>query len=416
MHRKQFSLGWSVALAIFAVVLVLETVALAGTEKVLYRFTGGNDGANPQAGLIFDSSGNLYGTTPYGGGAGCSYGCGTVFELTPNSSGGWTESVLYSFCSATNCTDGAEPFWNTGLTLDSVGNLYGTAGGGGANGGGVVFELSPNSGGGWTESVLYNFCSLTNCADGRQPDGSVTFDSAGNLYGTTWSGACKECGVVFQLSPSGTGGWTESVLYSFQPGIPQGRLVFDQQGNLYGSTNWDRQNGISGSVYKLSPNGGGQWEFRSLHSFGSYGNGGGPSIMINSAGNIYGAVPYTNIVFELKRKPSGGWSESTIFAFGKRSSPWGPLAFDVAGNLYGTCDSGGSRRKGTVFELKPPDKGGKWSLTTLYSFKGGKDGAVPFSGVVLDSVGNLYGTTFEAGGTGGCSYDDGCGIVFEITP
>ena len=190
MYRRQFSLGWSMALVILAVVLMLATAALAATEKALYRFTGGNDGANPRGGLVFDSSGNLYGTTTYGGGTNqnrlcANYGCGVVFELSPNSGGGWSETILYSFCSATGCTDGAQP--EAGLIFDAAGNLYGTAGGG-ANAGGVVFELSPNSGGGWTESVLYNFCSLTNCADGQLPSGAVTFDLAGNLYGTTGGG------------------------------------------------------------------------------------------------------------------------------------------------------------------------------------------------------------------------------------
>jgi len=396
---------------------MLATGALAATEKVLYRFIGGTDGAGPAASLTLDASGNLYGTTTYGGGIGCSYGCGTVFELTPNQSGGWTEIVLYRFCYVTNCTDGAQPFFGAGVILDSAGNLYGTTSSGGANNGGVVFELSPNSGG-WTEIVLYNFCSLTNCTDGYNPSGPVAFDSAGNLYGTTWgsnTSTCPdgdECGVVYELSPNGTGGWTESVLYNFNPGLPFGQLMFDNKGNIYGSTAWDRSNGIPGIVYSLSPLG----ELQTVHNFGAYGNGFGPSVIMDSAEHLYVLDPYGSpSVSEFKSKPSGGWSEIVIVKnFGRFGTPFGTLALDANGNLYGTTN-GGRYRSGRVFTIKPSTDH-KWTLTSLYSFKGGKDGDYPASGVVLDAEGNIYGTT-AAGGTGKCNYyGNGCGLVFEITP
>jgi uncharacterized repeat protein (TIGR03803 family) len=187
-----------------------------GPEQILYAFQGGNDGQNPGGGLIFDSSGNLYGTTEYGGDGACAYGiddgCGTVFELSHNGSGGWTETILYSFqC----CTDGNSP--DSGLIFDQAGNLYGTTAVGGTYDQGTVFELTPNSNGGWTETLLYSFSDEIAL---EVPQG-VIFDQKGNLYGTaSEAGECGHfatCGGVFELSPSTNEGWTETSLYTFQP-------------------------------------------------------------------------------------------------------------------------------------------------------------------------------------------------------
>jgi uncharacterized repeat protein (TIGR03803 family) len=187
-----------------------------GPEQVLYAFQGGNDGQYPGSGLIFDSSGNLYGTTEYGGDGACTYGiddgCGTVFELSHNGSGGWTETILYSFqC----CTDGNSP--DSGLIFDQAGNLYGTTAVGGTYDQGTVFELTPNSNGGWTETLLYSFSDEIAL---EVPQG-VIFDQKGNLYGTaSEAGECGHfatCGGVFELSPSTNEGWTETSLYTFQP-------------------------------------------------------------------------------------------------------------------------------------------------------------------------------------------------------
>ncbi|MGB6677132.1 MAG: choice-of-anchor tandem repeat GloVer-containing protein, partial [Terriglobales bacterium] len=170
-----------------------------GPEQVLYAFQGGTDGSSPSSGLIFDAAGNLYGETE-GGGA---YGGGTVFELSPSSNGGWTETVLYSFQGG---SDGSEP--SDGLVFDQAGNLYGTTLYGGANGGGTAFELSPNSNGGWTETVLYSFDANNQAST---PQG-VIFDQKGNLYGTAlglvgcgYKGD-EYCGAVFELSPNSNGG------------------------------------------------------------------------------------------------------------------------------------------------------------------------------------------------------------------
>jgi uncharacterized repeat protein (TIGR03803 family) len=166
---------------------------------VLHSFNqNGADGAGTFAGVIFDAAGNLYGTTAYGG----AYGYGTVFELSPTGGGGWTEAVLYSFCSQTNCTDGAHPY--AGLIFDAAGNLYGEASGGGTYSNctyglcGTVFELTPASGGRWTEQVLHNF---GNGADGAYPAASMIFDAAGNLYATTVDGGTYNYGTVFELTP-----------------------------------------------------------------------------------------------------------------------------------------------------------------------------------------------------------------------
>jgi hypothetical protein len=210
-------------------------LAFGQNYKVLWNFGGApNDGAYPVSNLVSDSSGNLYGTTKLGGSSTqtpcvSQGGCGTVFELSPNVNGSWTESVLYNFCSDFSqgfCLDGNAPA--AGLTLDRAGNLYGTTFGGGPhncssgfNGCGTAFELSPPSapGGGWIESVLYSFCSNSEgntCLDGAEPLSQLTFDELGNLYGTTLSGGTGAWygGTIFELSP-GVGAWTETVLYNF---------------------------------------------------------------------------------------------------------------------------------------------------------------------------------------------------------
>jgi uncharacterized repeat protein (TIGR03803 family) len=209
------------------------------TETVLYRFCAQSactDGASIVFRLIMDGVGNLYGTTIQGG----ANDKGTVFELTPSSTG-WNEKVLYSFCSQSNCADGAVPSGD--LILDGAGNLYGIAMGG-AYDAGTVFELTPSSTG-WNEKVLYSFCSQSNCTDGRYPGGlgsGLILDGAGNLYGTTRQGGAYGYGTVFELTPSSTG-WNEKVLYSFcsqsnctDSGVPNGGLILDGAGNLYGRT------------------------------------------------------------------------------------------------------------------------------------------------------------------------------------
>ena len=431
-----------------------------GPEQVLYAFLGGNDGGNPtpNGGLIFDSSGDLYGTTLYGGGTACSSqdstGCGTAFELTPNGSGGWTETLLHSFAGG---NDGSVP--SSGLIFDQAGNLYGTTqlgGGTGCSGAGcgTAFELSPNGNGGWTETILYRFCSATNCTDGAGPQGLV-FDDSGNLYGTTALGGqstCFEgsqCGTVFELSPNGSGGWTETVLYSFQGDsdgyLPTPGLVFDRSGNLYGTTHYGGAGLCTapnytgqgcGTAFELSPNGSGGWAETLIHTFLATGDGTLPAAgpILDQAGNLYGTTQQggtgdcdtCGTVFELSPGSGDVWAESILYSFqgsfgGGLTDGWDPssgLIFDKDGNLYGTTYYGGSESgdgPGTVFELSPNGSGG-WTETVQYSFQGG-GGDSPNAGLILDQDGNLYGTTW-AGGEEGCNIgfpDSTCGVAFEVS-
>jgi len=234
-------------------------------ERVLYSFTGGVDGKYPEAGLIFDTAGNLYGTTIQGG----ANDGGTIFKLTPNSNGSGTESVLYSF---TGGADGFEP--NADLIFDLAGNLYGTTPWGGAQGGfGTAFKLKQNSDGSWTETVLYSF---SGGVDGAIPVAALIFDVAGNLYGTTrLGGAANGFGAVFELTPNSDGSWTESVLHSFNHhdgAFPYAGLIFDDVGNLYGTTSEGgnlscRRGHGCGTVFKLTPNSKGSWAYSRPHAF-----------------------------------------------------------------------------------------------------------------------------------------------------
>src|SRR5664279_570642 len=204
MRGKRLSIGLTVTLLIFTVSLFMTSTLAAAQEQVLHNFNNnGTDGTFPQAGLIVDGAGNLYGTTSEGGTyISCSGGCGTVFELTPNGSGGWTETVLHNFNS--NGTDGANPY--AGLIFDAAGNLYGTTTTGGSTGTGygTVFELTPAAGGTWTEQVLYSFRGGT---DGTWPYAGLIFDAAGNLYGTTPNGSTNNGGIAFELTPAAGGTW-----------------------------------------------------------------------------------------------------------------------------------------------------------------------------------------------------------------
>jgi uncharacterized repeat protein (TIGR03803 family) len=224
----------------------------SGSENALYSFASGGDPKLPYAGLVFDKAGNLYGTTEFGG----TKTQGTVFEITPNANGTWTESVIYDF---TGGADGGQPY--ASLVFDAAGNLYGTTGFGGSTncnlGCGTVFELTLGSSG-WTETALYTF---TGGSDGRQPSSRILLDAAGNLYGTTLLGGnvgsvCSAgCGTVFKLTP-GSSGWTETVLYAFQGAAdgasPYASLVFDPTGNLYGTASAGGSSG-DGAIFKLTP-------------------------------------------------------------------------------------------------------------------------------------------------------------------
>lgn len=395
--KKSASILSLLTLVVAGLVSAAAPVLAADKFTVLYSF-GGGDGTQLRGSLISDAAGNLYGTT-WGGG---DYTYGTVFELIRGGGGRWKEKVLYSFCAATHCADGAGPY--DGLIMDSSGNLYGTTNFGGS--GGTVFQLTPGPHGGWTEKVLQNFGSFA----------GLIFDAAGNLYGTTEYGGAGGYGTVFQLTPGADGNWTATVLHSFQDdgedGIwPADSLVFDPAGNLYGTT-IDGGSSRAGVIFQLAPGASG-WTEQILHSF-DFTSGAYPvaGLIIDASGNLYGTTTQGGAynygaVFELS--PSGGesWTETVLHSFWfPPKDPWGGLISDAAGNLYGTTATGGTDNYGTVFRLSKGTDG-KWTSEVLHSFTGA-GGSYPNASLIFDAAGNLYGTTYSGGAKGG-------GTVFEVT-
>jgi uncharacterized repeat protein (TIGR03803 family) len=380
-----------IALAL-TLALITSCSAQQQTYSLLFSF-GGNNGDYPNV-LIRDGAGNLYGTTQYG----TQNGWGTVFKIDPTGEA----TVLYTFQGQ---TDGGNP--EVGLVMDSAGNVYGTTYQGGqlsgclqvTTGCGVVFKLDPTG----KESVLYTF---TGASDGANPHGSLILDSAGNLYGTTLYGGNSNSGTVFKVDPTGH----ETVLYSFTGGAdggnPQAGLVMDQSGNLYGTTELGGTY-LKGTVFEISAAG----SETVLHTFAGAPDGAYPQsgLILDSAGNLYGTTfqggepsacyaAGCGVVFKLD---SSG-NETVLYTFtgaADGANPEGGVALDAAGNLYGTTYQGGissacsSAGCGVVFKL---DATG--NQTVLHSFAGPKtDGANPTSGVIVDSQGNLYGTTLYGG-------------------
>lgn len=368
---------------------LLAAAAPAQTFSVIHSFTGGGDGGSPTAGLAMDGAGtfygtatvafkltnsgngwiltplynfqvttgevivgpngSLYGTNPHGGdyqGQCWEYGCGIVFNLQPSPTAcaavfcNWNETTLYTF------TEYGESFPNNGIVFDPAGNVYGTTL---FN---TVFELSP-SGGGWTFNIIYTF----NGEYGGVPYSGVIRDSSGNLYGTTATDGPYGYGTVYQLTPSGSG-WTINLLYAFQNGPdganPLGGLVFDNQGNLYGTTAAGGSGG-GGTVFELTPTDG-LWTITTLHSFSGMGG------------------------------------------------PYASLAIDASGSLYGTTYRDGANGYGSVFKLT--NSGGSWSYTDLHDFAYA-DGCFPTGNIVLDAQDNLYSTASACG-----EYHSG--VIWEI--
>jgi uncharacterized repeat protein (TIGR03803 family) len=372
--------------------LITARPALAQSETVIYNFCSAGiscpDGEDASSALISDGAGNFYGTTQSGG-AGGGYGQGTIFEISPNSIGGWTETILYVF---TGGPDGARPV--SPVIFDNQGNLYGTAQNGGAFNYGVVFKLSP-VGKSWAETVLYSF---TGGKDGANPQAGLITDSTGNLYGNSNAS-------VFELSPSG-GNWTMQVLYQ-NGGGTRAALTMDAAGNIYGVT-------FLSTVFELSPNGSGGWNPPTIiHSFtgapddGYYPEG---TLVLDKAGNLYGTT--TNggasnrgTVYELSPGSGGVWSEQILHSFGGTiadgQEPWAGIVFDAAGKIYGTTPVSGQQvTAGTVFELVPQAGTGTYKERVLWTFNF-TNGADPIGGVILDSAGNLYGTTSSYGALNG---------------
>jgi uncharacterized repeat protein (TIGR03803 family) len=391
-----------------------ETASIAGyQETVLHTFQGGADGANLQAGLITDSSGNLYGTTSGQGGAG---DYGTVFRLSPDGHGSYTESVLYRFQGG---ADSGNP--EGALTLDASGNLYGTTAG--VSDPGTVFRLSPDGSGGYAKAILHQF---QGGAEGAAPFASVLMDAGGNLFGTTYRGGTgcgtQGCGTAFKLTPNGGGGYTESVIHAFQGGTDgaecYANLIMDADGNLYGTTFGQDVASDFGTVFRLSANGSGGYTETVLYRFQGGADGASPEIglSLDAGGNLYGTASGGGTgsgygtVFRLTPDGAGNYTETVLYAFKGGADGSYPLStplLDAGGNLYGTTSGGDvASDNGTVFKLTPSGSGG-YTETLPHTFTGGADGAGSYSTLIADASGNLFGTTTSGGSTG-------FGVVFEV--
>jgi uncharacterized repeat protein (TIGR03803 family) len=391
---------------LFALAAIAIQSAQAQKFVVLHQFTGGKDGAQPQAGLTMDSTGIFYGTTSNASGS--AKGFGTVFRLS-HSGSTWTFKTLHSFKGG---FDGSYPLGRT--IIGSNGTLYGTTSQGGngfcnGSGCGTVFNIKL----GGAETVLYRF---TGGIDGANPEnGDLVFDGAGNIYGTTGFGGSASLGVVYKLTFA-YGSWAETVLHSFGGGIgdganPYGGVIFDNIGDLYGTTTYGGSEN-EGTAFQLTPSGK-YWSENIIHNFSS-GDGYNPAagLIFDQSGNLYGTASdgygstSGGTIFELS---NNNWILTVLYALAGSSNqgayPEAALVMDAAGNLYGTTAEGGAYGNGVVFKLSS----GSWTYTSLHDFTGGKDGAAPKANLIFDANGKLYGTTAEGG-----KY--GKGVVFEITP
>jgi uncharacterized repeat protein (TIGR03803 family) len=381
------------------------------TINVIYSFAGSQDGEYTDTDLVIDSAGNLYGTSVLGG----DFGSGTVFQLTP-SGNGWIHTVLYSFTSG---TDGGEPY--KGVTLDAQGNLYGTAvtGGTGAceGGCGVAYKLT-HSGGSWNQTVIHYFSGGD---DGSGPGAGLTIDHQGNLYGTTPTGGANGLGVIYQLSPDANGNWKFTVIHTFTGGTDgatgsAGRLLL-HGGLLYGVATAGGVNG-KGTAYELKPSHAGEWILKTIYAFQGQPDAGFPyGALLFASGKLYGTTYYDGAnnlgsVYELSRTAMGKWKEKVLYSFQGGSdgqNSLGNLVIDAAGNLYGTTSEGGADCScGTIFKLTPGVHG-TWTESVVHRFQGPPDGAFAYNGMVADAAGNFYGATVH----GGVSDD---GAIYEFTP
>jgi len=437
-----FQRSWLVRTSLFAILVAMlfagATFAAGTTEYLVYNFPHTAlpilAGCNPAGNLLADSLGNLYGA------AGCGTSSqGVIFKLTrpvaPATA--WTESVLYAF---TGGSDGATP--NGGLIWDSAGNLYGTTGAGGTSGKGTVFELSPPAAGltDWTETVLHSFEGGT--TDGENPLAGVVFDKSGNLYGVTFQGGTVDkalcrigCGIAFQLTPpvSEGGTWTENVLHFFTgtQGVgPRGVPVLDAKNNVYGAAEGGGKAG-DGLIFRLTPPAEGltAWAFKVLYAFGKPPDGISPwgGLTLHGKGLLYGTTNNGGAegfgtVFQLAPPAVAGeaWTETILYSFDSASDgayPQANVVFDSTGHIYGTTTAGGGLGSeecvaqtagcGVVFEMSPPAAGGdSWSEEILHAFPASsKDGWLPTGGVIFGKAGVLFGGTAQSKtGTAGAIY------------
>jgi uncharacterized repeat protein (TIGR03803 family) len=394
-------------------VLLLGSAAWAGTEKTLHSFSDAT-GDGP-TGVIFDAAGNLYGTTFEGGSKTCNnneFGCGVVFEMSPQANGDWTYTVIYEF---TGGSDGLHP--NAPLVFDSAGNLYGTTNGPiDTNASyGTVYKLSPNGDGTWSFTLLYTFPGGNG---GRQPSWLV-IDGAGNLYGTTFEGGSYGWGIVYELSPTTSGPWKVTLVHDFtgcQDGGYPMDLAFDAVGNLYGTA---QLGGVKcapssgGTIFQLTPNSNGVgWHENTLLSLDDGTSGGDPqSLIFDAAGNMYGLMSQggknsLGAAFKMTRNANGKWNETILHNFnGQNGYEVESLILASNGEFYGTSRYGGLDY-GLVYELE--NKAGA-PETIVYQFSGEPpDGYQPSGPIVMDQSGNIYGAS-----SGGAT---GAGAIFEITP
>jgi uncharacterized repeat protein (TIGR03803 family) len=392
------------------------SAAPAQTYTPIYNFTDGADGANPLAGVTLDRQAGLYGTTSAGG----RRGFGNVFGLTHTGSN-WNFHLLYTFLGEFQ-EDGTQPYARVVIGPD--GALYGTTYLGGDGdacparyGCGIVYQIKPKARASldpWQETVLYRFGG----DGGSNPAyGDLTFDGAGNIYGTTQNGGTYQQGAVFELVRNGDS-WTENILYSFagapDGGAPLGGVIFDAAGNLYGTTSAGGSGG-GGTIYQLHPSASG-WTESVLYSF-QIGPGGeypASAVTSNLSGMLFGATQSGGTdgggaLFELIPNLTGTWSFAALFDFNgpTLAGAYRTLIMDGAGNFYGTTSNDGPSQQGSVFKLTSSN--GVWTYTPLHSFTGGMDGGLPYGTLSLDANGNLYGTAFSGGAYG-------YGVVFEITP
>jgi len=427
MAQRAISLIYNRSILVAASFALLISFSSADANDgfvLLHTFKGSPaDGSEPMAELLRDTIGNLYGTTYVGG----KRGQGVVFEIAVDGS----ETILYSFCPHAKCEDGANPMG--GLIADSVGNLYGTTYTGGKYNHGTVFKLSADG----TETVLYSFCSQTNCVDGARPLAALVADHAGTLYGTTYVGGdarCSNsgCGTVFSLSASGG----ETVLHAFHGGMdgvsPRTKLLLDSKGDLFGTTEEGGNGGSClgtgcGIVFKIAPNG----TESVLHAFVQNGIDGllpTAGLIEDTEGNLFGTTqaggPSNNFCGEFacgtifRIAPDD--TETILYSFCEKPNctdgaiPEAGLISDKAGNLYGATYWGGNPNCdadecGAIFRLSHVGK-----EAVIHAFRP-KDGIYPEGALIFDSEGHLYGTTsYGQNGSDKCRGASGCGTVFEL--